>query len=250
MQNRALREREQYNTGLKRSRYVEILKHCKAFSGAEEIIRREMCSASSQKALCFGAKTWRLWLEWNQIYPDSVHAINVSERELKQGEDISKQTEIKPVFHLMDAHKLDFNDNEFDLVFGSAMLHHLDLHVALREIQRVLKPNGKIVFYEPLGINPVSKVVRLFTPEARTDDEQPFRMKELAILNEYFNVNLHSFQLLSVPVGVVSGLIFNNPENFLTYGASTVDRALLRIIPSSKYLYRDVLIVGQHKQPS
>ncbi len=51
-------------------------------------------------------------------------------------------------FRKMDAAKLDFEDNEFDVIWASAILLHLDsedLDKTLNEIKRVLKP-GKFIF--------------------------------------------------------------------------------------------------------
>jgi len=46
-----------------------------------------------------------------------------------------------------DAESLPFADESFDLVVGHAILHHLpDLDRAFSEFNRVLKPNGRIVF--------------------------------------------------------------------------------------------------------
>ena len=46
-----------------------------------------------------------------------------------------------------DAEGLHFDDAEFDLVIGHAVLHHIpDLDLAFREILRVLKPGGRFVF--------------------------------------------------------------------------------------------------------
>ena len=46
-----------------------------------------------------------------------------------------------------DAEELPFDDAEFDLVIGHAVLHHIpDLDLAFREILRVLKPGGRFVF--------------------------------------------------------------------------------------------------------
>lgn len=57
-------------------------------------------------------------------------------------------------FEVADAHHLQYADNSFDIVFGSSVLHHLEMDVALREVFRVLKPGGKIVFAEPNMLNP------------------------------------------------------------------------------------------------
>jgi SAM-dependent methyltransferase len=46
-----------------------------------------------------------------------------------------------------EAAELPFEDDEFDLVFGHAVLHHLpDLPGAFREFQRVLRPGGVVAF--------------------------------------------------------------------------------------------------------
>lgn len=41
-----------------------------------------------------------------------------------------------------DAHKLPFNDNEFDFVFSNSLDHSIYPEVFLSEIKRVLKPGG------------------------------------------------------------------------------------------------------------
>ncbi len=55
---------------------------------------------------------------------------------------------------LDDAMKMQFPDNSFDVVFGSSILHHLDFERSLREILRVLRRGGRMVFAEPNMLNP------------------------------------------------------------------------------------------------
>lgn len=57
-------------------------------------------------------------------------------------------------YELQNAYALSYPDASFDSVVGSSVLHHLEIQPALREIHRVLKPNGEIFFTEPNMLNP------------------------------------------------------------------------------------------------
>src|SRR5574341_1740636 len=52
-----------------------------------------------------------------------------------------------------NAEELPYPSGCFDVVYGSSVLHHLDLEAALRETFRVLKPGGRAVFAEPNVLN-------------------------------------------------------------------------------------------------
>ena len=53
-----------------------------------------------------------------------------------------------------NAEQMPYPDGTFDAVYGSSVLHHLDLDRALREVFRVLRPAGRMVFTEPNILNP------------------------------------------------------------------------------------------------
>lgn len=53
-----------------------------------------------------------------------------------------------------NAEQMPFPPGTFDAVYGSSVLHHLDLERSLAEILRVLKPGGRIAFAEPNIWNP------------------------------------------------------------------------------------------------
>ncbi len=73
------------------------------------------------------------------ISPGMLEALAANAKNL----GLASRVKTKPV----DAEKLPFKDNSFDLVFGHAILHHIpDLDQAFREFHRVLKPGGKIFF--------------------------------------------------------------------------------------------------------
>jgi SAM-dependent methyltransferase len=57
-------------------------------------------------------------------------------------------------FRVENAFRMSFPDASFDAVYGSSILYHLEIEPALREIMRVLRPGGRMVFAEPNMLNP------------------------------------------------------------------------------------------------
>jgi SAM-dependent methyltransferase len=78
-----------------------------------------------------------------------------------------------------NAEAVPFQAGQFDLIYGKAILHHLDLDLAAAEILRLLKPGGRAVFAEPLAYHPLIWGGRRLTPHFRTRDEHPVTLKEL-----------------------------------------------------------------------
>ena len=46
-------------------------------------------------------------------------------------------------------------DNQYDAVIGSGVLHHVEIAPALQKIFQILKPGGYMAFTEPNMLNPV-----------------------------------------------------------------------------------------------
>jgi SAM-dependent methyltransferase len=76
-------------------------------------------------------------------------------------------------FIVGSAHDLPFPDGSIDIVFGIAILHHLDLALVSREVWRVLRPGGRAIFQEPVRNSATLKFVRSLIP-FRAPDISPF----------------------------------------------------------------------------
>jgi ubiquinone/menaquinone biosynthesis C-methylase UbiE len=59
----------------------------------------------------------------------------------------ARRLELEVQTECVDAERLPFSDQSFDLVFGHAVLHHIpDLNRAFAEFERVLAPGGTVLF--------------------------------------------------------------------------------------------------------
>ena len=71
------------------------------------------------------------------------------------------------------AHDLPLATESVDLVFGIAVLHHLNLELAAREVFRVVKRGGRAVFMEPVRDSRTLRALRKLVPY-RAPDVSPF----------------------------------------------------------------------------
>lgn len=95
----------------------------------------------------------------------NVYAFDISEEMVKVTEQLAKRLGVDKNLHCkwINFYDMSYDEEGFDLVFGSYILHHLpDLGAAGKEIERVLRPGGKAVFVETWGENPVTSFIRGF----------------------------------------------------------------------------------------
>jgi SAM-dependent methyltransferase len=59
---------------------------------------------------------------------------------------------------------LPFPSASFDVAIGKAVLHHLEPVAGAAELARVLRPDGRAAFSEPLGMNPLLVFARAHLP--------------------------------------------------------------------------------------
>jgi ubiquinone/menaquinone biosynthesis C-methylase UbiE len=170
------------------------------------------------------------------ISPETVAGlIRAIEREGYQG----RSTAIE-----MDCEALDFEDESFDIVFARSIVHHLDVEKSLKEIKRVLKPNGKLAVLEPLGTNPLINLYRRLTPNSRTSDEHPLVSADLKAFSEHFRESeFHYLYFLSI-LAYFYRMLDRNERRFAKVFSflNAVDSVFLKHIPPYRYLCWDVLL--------
>lgn len=212
-----------------------------------EVIRAAMQEACGQRVLEIGSQSWEWCLFRYGYRPVRLACINISQAELELGRTRAAKLGFPCEFCNMDAHDLDFADGSFDIVFGVAILHHLEFARAMREIHRVLRKGGKIVFVEPLRHNPVARLLRWLTPRARTADETPLGRSELRLIDRNFTTDNYYSELMTVLGAVITRPMLKNPINSITRFCNAFDERLVGMVPAVGVYYRSVVICGTKK---
>lgn len=131
-------------------------------------------------------------------------------------------------FVCADGERLPFADGSFERIWGNAVLHHLDIPRAARELHRLLAPGGKAVFCEPWGDNLLLAGARRWLPypgKQRTSDERPLRSDCLSALrNSFPDLRIQGFQLFSMVRRATGGGRLSN-------ALAHLDERILRAVP-------------------
>jgi ubiquinone/menaquinone biosynthesis C-methylase UbiE len=176
--------------------------------------------------LDYGCGTGRNALRLLGLRPKKLVGIDISRKGI---EEAKKCAGDKAEFSMMDAHKLEFPDDTFDLVVGRAILHHLDFTIAMQEVKRVLRKGGYAIFAEPLRDNPLNKLYLHMTPQAHTPDELPLSRKQIRWADSLFEAREHVFcGLVSTAMGMLTSLIPLGEDNLLLMIADRLDRYLMK----------------------
>ena len=145
----------------------------------------------------------------------------------------------------MSAEKLDYYDQSFDIVFGFAILHHLDLGKAIAELYRVMKPGGYAIFAEPLGTNPILNMYRKATPQYRTEDEEPLNLKSFRLRLKKFSSFKHiEYYLISLlPLGLSNIKIQSDLLAKIFNITRKIDKYLLRISILKRFAWYSIMTI-------
>ena len=246
-QARIKREQESYDQG---SVYEESTKlhsrfshvfSCQNSAEAEKYFESKILENSSAGKVildygCYDGKCVPALLKNN---PSRVVGIDISKTAIARARETHQYDNVD-FFH-MDAHETSFDNNTFDFIVGRGILHHLDYEIAIKELYRIVKPGGVVLFYEPLGDNPAAKIIRLLTPKARTPDEQALSRKQIKFADDVFgNQEHYFFNLFSVPSAMLTSLMMENPENSFNALTNQIDHFLART--PLRYWMRQVIL--------
>lgn len=242
----AERERQFYDTkgaGLYRRLRLLIWRAIGEFNRDNEL--QQLYDPAGKRVLLFGCGEGNESASLLHRGAASIAGFDVSEAEVARARAAAERRGYadRVEFRTADAHHTAYPDHSFDLIVGYAILHHLDVKVALAEIERLLAPGGQAFFCEPLADNPLLKLGRALTPAARTPDEHPFTPDDWAECAARFpNFSHREVELLSIPLMPLNLIVPRARQQRLARWVSRLDDRLLARRPSLGRYARTTLI--------
>lgn len=148
-------------------------------------------------------------------------------------------------FHVGSAHELPLEDESIDVVFGMAILHHLDLELSSKEVFRVLKPGGRAIFLEPVRNSKFVWFVRNLIPY-QAPDVSPYERPLTDLELENFAADFSEYKSRPFALPFVNLIeILRLPEK-LHHSAIRFDGKILKNLPLLKH-YATVRVVEMTK---
>ncbi|HVR64966.1 MAG TPA: class I SAM-dependent methyltransferase [Polyangia bacterium] len=120
-----------------------------------------------------------------------VVSVDVSAKMLASAQVLAGRHGVKLETRLVTGETLPAETDEFDLVYGNGVLHHVPLETAVPELVRVMRREARGCFIEPLPDNPLINVYRKMANRVRTVDERPLTEADREGLRRHFGAVAH-----------------------------------------------------------
>jgi SAM-dependent methyltransferase len=170
--------------------------------------------AISKIVLDYGCGVGNITQKIAKLNPSKLFGIDISDVSINKAVENAKKLNLQIDYAVDNCEDTKFTAGTFDLIFGSGILHHLKLEKSVREINRILKENGEMVFLEPLGTNPLINFYRKLTPKTRSVDEHPFLRKDFDFINSLFKkVTIRYYGFFTL----IFFLLYQNPQKSVIF---------------------------------
>tara|TARA_B110000967_G_scaffold101396_1_gene104056 strand:- start:3580 stop:4323 length:744 start_codon:yes stop_codon:yes gene_type:complete len=192
--------------------------------------------------LDYGCGVGSVTQEIAKLNPAKLFGIDISEVSINKAIENAKNLNLDIDYSVDNCEDTKFKTETFDLIFGSGILHHLNLEKSIHEINRVLKNTGEMVFLEPLGTNPCINFYRKLTPKSRSVDEHPFLRKDFELIKSLFQkVTIRYYGFFTL----IFFLFYKNPKKSLLFKIiSKLDDYFFKIEYFKKFAW-SVLIIAR-----
>ncbi len=129
-----------------------------------DIVKSGQIKGTEVLDVCSGLGTQSIFLAKHGY---NVSGVEVSPTAVKKAKDAAEKAEVKIDFKQGYVQNLEFPDNSFDFIFDRGCLHHQydkELEDYLLEINRVLKPGGRMVVIAFTNRFDFEEIEKIFSP--------------------------------------------------------------------------------------
>ena len=212
------------------------------FNSNEDFFQFLELNAINAEVLDFGCGIGSSLEKVLKFSPKKITGIDISEVSIRKAKNKIKETELEVELLVDNCEQTKFNSNSFDIVYGTGILHHLNMSMCLDEIKRVLKPGGNLIFIEPLGTNPLINFYRKLTPKSRSKDEHPLVKLDFDLIEKKFiNTQLKYYGFLTL----IFFPFYKSPKNSNIFQfLKKIDQFLFKLNIFKRFAW-SVLIIAQ-----
>ncbi len=208
----------------------------------EDFLRFLKENSKNSKILDYGCGVGQYLKKVIEFNPNKIVGIDISEVSIEKAKKAINELDEKVELKVDNCENTKFEDNQFDIVYGNGILHHLNIPMCVDEICRILKPGGKFLFTEPLGTNPLINFYRKLTPNSRSEDEHPLEKKDFELIQKKFGkVNIKYYGLLTL---IFFPFYFSPRNSHIFKILKNIDQFLFKIDIFKKFAWT-VLIVAE-----
>lgn len=192
---------------------------------------------------------------WMACRGAEVTLLDLSPAAIELGERRAKASGLSVRGVAADASKLGmFRDEEFDLVFACAALHHtLKYPGAVDELMRIMRPGARLVLCETWGGNPLLNAARRLhwkLTGAGEDDGEDILMSrdQLALLDPYFrDITMQPMNLLAMGKRLLRGRFTHAWARAAIQMLEGLDAVVLGAVPPLRNWCGEAVITARRK---
>jgi len=191
-------------------------------------------------------------------YGANVTGVDISEGAIRIARKVSEVNGVydRCEFSVQNVQNMEFNDEELDITFCKAVLHHiLKYEGVIEEMVRIIKKDGKMVFGDSLRRNPVYnslRDVKRYVKGERVDGDVDLEMSDIHKISNHFKKSHFEFYSTFGAFKNVfdESYMYSPIKRSIVYVIDRIDEILVREEMKEKYSNEIVgKLVVKKKEP-
>ena len=177
-----------------------------------------------------------------------VTAFDLSESDIAIAHTLAEKNQVTVKLSSQRIEEMSYADNSFDYAFGACILHHVDIPVACKEIDRIMKPGAKAVFIENSARNVFLMMARKWLvgsfgiPKYGDDDEEhPLTANDIELLKQHFPGQVNVYHPDFLFFRLLDFYVLQKKSSLMTKALETLDHLFGKVPLIRQYGYFQII---------